>query len=146
MGFGTLARLVVLVLSGVAVGGIAGLVCSPALLSARVRSLCRRLGPTPSLSSNYVLLAGLLGVPAALLLAGGAELLAAPERPSSPPARETLRSSLRTGYALLLYVASLVRLAGDEGAAREFHPLDALALFGLAAAYAVVTVGILGAL
>ncbi|PSP78373.1 hypothetical protein BRC81_07430 [Halobacteriales archaeon QS_1_68_20] len=142
----TIGRILLLSALGVAAGSVAGLVCAPALLSARIQSLCGRLGPTPSLPSNYVVLATLLGVPMVFLHATGIELLAASERQLHDGVGATVRSSLRFTYGLLLSVGALVRLAGHEAATTDFHPHDALALLGLAVVYAVVAVTTLGML
>ncbi len=140
----TVGSLLLLSAMGVAAGSVAGLACAPVLLWPRAQSLCRRLGPTPSLPSNYVLLATLLGVPMVLLYAAGIERLTASERQLHGGVREAVRSSLRFGYGSLLYVAALGRFAVHETAATDFHPVDALALLGLAAVYAFVAVGALG--
>lgn len=128
---------------GVAVGSAAGLVCAPLLLSTRVRSLGRRLGPTPSLPSNYVALTALLGIPVVLSYGLGVDLLTMGGGPVPADARETVRSALRSGYGLLLYVAALGRLGVDEEAANDFDPVDALVLLAFAVAYATVAVGVL---
>lgn len=131
---------------GVAAGTVAGLACAPALLSARARGLCRRLGPTPSLPSNYVGLACLLGIPVVLLHAAGTELLTTGERTVYDAVLRTARSLLRINYGLLLYVVALAWLGSNEESAADFDALDALVLLAWAVAYAVVAVGVLAVL
>lgn len=143
MVLGTVGNLVFLSALGVAAGSAAGLVCAPVLLSTRGRSLVRLLGPTPSLPSNYVLLVALSGIPMVLLYAAGVELLLSSEWVIYGGVRQTIRSSLRVNYGLLLYVAALARLGLAEVPATDFDPVDAFALFGLALAYSVVAVSAL---
>lgn len=142
----TVGNLLFLSVMGIAVGTATGLVCAPVLLSERARRLGRHLGPTPSLPSNYVLLACLLGIPVVLLQVVGTQFLVDSEQMIHEGVRQTVRSHLRINYGLLLYVVALARLGTTDEPLRDFDPLDALALLAWAVGYSIVAVGVLAVL